>query len=130
MAASGMSADADCSDCMCFDSCSNSWAIRADLVDYCEVLERGEDFVICRAHTVVPGSGLYFVDFRSPSLSDCCFLTAFEILEGSGVGLNATLCGVDAAPAGGIFINACLWILQPQSAAPFTIKFFLTECPP
>lgn len=127
LARSGAASAGDCSDCMCFDACANNWEIRSDLTDFCRITERGEDYIICEAFA--PLSGTYYVDVRSPSSADCCYFDHDEIISGSIAGTAATECGVDAAPTIGLWTGHCVWILQPQSTVPFTIKLFLTACP-
>jgi len=128
MAASGIAADADCADCICFPSCADDWEIRGDLVDYCTIVERGEDFITLNAHTPL-SNGVYYADIRSPNLSTCCYFDHYEDISGSVAGIAATECGQDLAPVGGLWTGHCIWILQPQGSAAFTAKFFLTECP-
>lgn len=122
------SSTADCTECDCFDACADNWEIRGDLVDYCDIIERGEDFVTCQAHTPL-SNGTYYVDLRSPSLSDCCYFDHYETLAGTTSAIAGTDCGVDAAPSIGLWTGHCMWIIQPQSSVPFTIKMFLTPCP-
>jgi hypothetical protein len=128
LARSSGATEGDCSECDCFDACADNWEIRGDLVDYCEILERGEDFVTCRAHTPL-SNGVYYVDIRSPSLADCCYFDHYDILAGTVSGIAGTDCGQDLAPVGGLWTGHCVWILQPQSSTSFTIKLFLTPCP-
>jgi len=129
MGRTGAGLAADCSDCDCFNSCASGWIIRPDLVDYMDITEVGEDFLVVNVHTPL-SNGVYYANvLSSGGENDCCYFNSFEVLTGAVAGIAGVDCGGTGLPAVGIWTGHCVNHLEPQSNVPFSIKLFLTPCP-
>lgn len=136
MAASGMAADADCGDCMCFDDCASKWSIFGDDPTHFhgQILEYGDGFII--AQTGTTGGDRYLL-LRTPDKDQCCVVPTIEVLEGdfSGGLTGWTDCGtepVEGSPQHtGLFSGSdCINYLQLQAAGVnCTFKITFADCP-
>ncbi len=113
----------------CCPNCADLWQLRDDFPgDFGIIIARDSTSVTIQT-TIALGS-TYYIDINTGGVDDCCYMTSYEILASSAsTGLAATLCGSSADPVITIATEGCFNRLQPQSAAPFTIKFNFSECP-
>jgi len=131
MAASGMSADADCEDCICFDDCAAKFNIMA--AGYGIIVERGDGFII--ADSQLGGSNGYLI-INTGDKDSCCVVSALETLSGTEPTLTGwTDCGVE--PTLGVpqhvglygYGSYCINYFQLQSEGNFRVKITIAECP-
>lgn len=97
----GESADADCSDCDCFDICDlRSW----DVIDGTDVtIAEDEDgqYMDITAVSDVPGFGGFAVVINSGGTSECCTVQEDTITAGAITGALYSACGEAQWPTGG-----------------------------
>lgn len=129
MAASGMSADADCNDCTECLTCPEKWHMRSDLADFARIDEVGEDYIICSAFAPLGGGGGYYIVVQTGNPDNCCLFVSYEIISGGSIGFAGIDCGQTSSPGFGIWTGHCINELLANSAAPFQIKLFLSDCP-
>lgn len=128
MAASGMAADSDCSECPCapctanFDIWDESHGVIVSRTDeYIEI--SGQD----------PGNGNYYAILVTDDKDTCCQVLMAEEVSGT-VDLHLwTNCGEDQVlgvptQGGGSWGAACMNYLQAQSEDPFTVKIYFVSC--
>lgn len=121
MAATGMSADADCSDCECVPpNCGNKWhAIQGTILSHTDTdvtVEAGFD------------GANYYSEIQTDSSSECCIDDNYEIVSGtltSGLSFWKE-CGSDSV-VNGIPVGHSVWNRSNGSTVPYTIKYKFTE---
>lgn len=136
MAASGLSADADCSDCVCFDDCAAKFSIwdSANNGSHGAIIERGDGYLTAEAGD--GGNGNFYIILHTNDMNECCVVPSMEVQSGSfGGSLTGwTDCGVnpdEGAPQHtGLFSGSdCVNYLQLQAPQPFTMKITFAPCP-
>lgn len=130
MAASGTSSGADCSSCQCVPGCDNDWSVYVQSGDHFGViLEQTPTYIIAQT-TNVNTNGTYYIFLVTPDLNACCYINSMEVLEGSNTQFFAGFCGAAIGTVTTILSGeGCFNQLQPQSNAPFKVKFNLDACP-
>jgi len=132
MAASGMAADSDCADCICFTDCASKWSIFGDDPTHFhgQIIERGDNWLIADS-----GSAGYLL-IRTPDKDTCCLISACEVLSGrSDLSPGWTDCGVEpsegAPQHGGLFPYgaACVNYFQQPTGGTFRVKITFAACP-
>lgn len=121
--------EGDCSDCECPLTCPEKWMVRYDDPSLGTIDEVGEDYIICSTTTPQP-NGVYYISIWTgeANYQDCCYVNSIEILTGSAsVGIGVP-CDDNGVPRG-MLLPACMWWVEPQSGAPFSVKINLGECP-
>jgi len=130
MAASGMSADADCADCVCFDDCAATWNTVDDT--HGTIVERGDNYLIADAQ-IIGGNAYLIISTGDPAL--CCRIASAEILSGTEPTLTGwTDCGV--TPTFGVpqhtglfgYGSYCVDYFQLQSSGVFRVKLTFADC--
>jgi hypothetical protein len=129
MAASGLSADADCSDCVACQNCPDKWEIRFNDPSLGVITEVGDDYLIAETTTPQP-NGVYYISMWTGESNylDCCYVNSIEVLTGSaavGVGVP---CNDNGVPRN-MLLPACMWWIEPQSNVPFSVRINLGDCP-
>jgi len=129
MAASGMSADADCEDCSCVPGCATEWVISepnpGDVLGV--ILSQNDTEIIAETTNPQGGSG-YYVYMNAPDLDTCCFVS-FEVLEStSEISPTWYPCGSTSFVGGLLNPGACAWTLVFNSAAPFKVRIIKDNC--
>lgn len=130
MAASGMSANADCDDCGCIDNClSEGWKLYVDTHPYTwgNVIATTEDSITVEA-IIVPSVGGYGAAVRKKNLGTLCRVTTEMIsggvtFWGGNTDLTEIILDVSGNPItiGNPPVDCNL--LAGISTSPFTIKF-------
>lgn len=121
--------DADCSEADCPLTCPEKWMVRFDDPSLGTIDEVGEDYIICSTTTPQP-NGVYYISIWTgeANYQDCCYVNSIEVLTGSAsVGIGVP-CDDNGVPRN-MLLPACMWWIEPQSGAPFSVKINLGECP-
>lgn len=84
MAASGMSADADCEDCVCSIDCVvDDWAVKVFNGTPMGTIDSVGDNYIIGTLTLHPDFGQYVFQIQAPTDSACCVIDSIEVLSGA-----------------------------------------------
>lgn len=136
-AAIGTSADGDCTDCPCTDSCDlTNWAVLENTPNYFGIVvsrdETTGDIVV--STDVINTDGGYYIIIKTPAADTCCSLKAVEVTSGEVTGGRARInCGTafdfEAFNYGLDPLDQCLNALLYKSSVPFTVKFTFESCP-
>jgi hypothetical protein len=130
LARSGAATEGDCSECEECLTCTQIWSIFGGA--------HGTGLVVTDTYVQVTasdgGNGNYYVIIKTPDADTCCAVDHIEVIGGGDVGLHGwTDCGTaqtEGVPQHtGLGWGTCVNYLQAQNATPFTIRFFLVECP-
>lgn len=119
------SADADCSSCPC-SICGDKWFIEGH-DDQNGTITSNADGTIHAASAFNTSAGYYTLILTTGSHSSCCTNIGYTQLTGGASNVYHINCGSDDV-LDGAGVSACIWHLQVNSAAPFTIELLLTDC--
>lgn len=102
MAATGVSADSDCSDCDCVQNCLDDFQIAVfEGNNVGTIVSRTESYIDLRCEDVPGFGGAKFAIMTTPNDSACCQYKGFEILSGSeAIQLRGIECGSPRWPDG------------------------------
>jgi len=132
MASYGTAADSECGDCVCEEGCSSAWFIQTGFGDiFGHISARDADSLTIET-TGINTDGKYYIEVRSPSADDCCYVTEVDTLTGGITSTGNVPCGT--TPDAGNFVpgdafHVCVTGIQYSSSAPFSVQIFLGECP-
>jgi len=130
MAASGMSADADCEDCACEPGCVTEWHIsEPNPGDVLGVITAQDDTHIEASTTNPQGGSGFYIYMDSGSMDNCCYVDYTLVESSSSVSASWQLCGSTEIQSGIISPGKCAWTLIFNSAAPFSINITKDNCP-
>jgi len=128
MASYGNAAEADCSSCTGCGTCAQQWSVFG--ASHGIIIDQTEEYVEVQAQD--PGNGNFYVILKTPTVNSCCTVTSTEFTPADVEIHGWTDCGqpqVEGVPDHtGLGWGTCVNYLQAQSAAPFTVKFFLADC--
>jgi len=123
LARSSGATEGDCEDCDCPLTCPQRWKPRYDDPSLGVITEVGEDYIIAETTTAQP-NGVYYISLWTSDTPDpnlCCYISSIEVLTGSASVNIGSPCG-DAGTARPLLLPNCLWWIEPQSGAPFSVK--------
>lgn len=130
MAATSTGVDADCLDCACSDTCPTEWQVVTGYGDIFGTILSQDETQVTVQTTGVNTNGNYYCYLWSGSPSLCCYMNSWEVLSGGTVDLAVGDCGASLLDVhGGLIGEGCYNQFQPQSNAPFTVRFHLATCP-
>jgi len=145
MAATGMSADADCSDCDCVPGCENDFIVYPNSPNYFGIIvEQTPTYVIVRTD-VVNTNGLYYTYLVANPLENCCVINHTQyilattdigdmtydnfVANGAQSNLEGSNCGnAIGTGLGPKTTDECLNQIQMQSGAPFAVMYTKDSC--
>lgn len=97
----GAAADADCSDCECFEPCDpHAW----DIIDGTDVVygtDDDGDYVELTSVTDIPNTGAQGILLTTGDADTCCRIMAYDVISGHLGGGLSSLCGTPAYPDSG-----------------------------
>lgn len=133
MAASGFSADADCSDCACVETCPEVWQWWPDFQALGGTVTYGEDYIEVET---VPAAGIYYVCLKTPAIDLCCYIVDTQVQSGGGGYFGGvTTCNnerseyVPQLTSGIYFVNTCINMIYMTYSEPTVVRMYFGDCP-